>query len=88
MKGHIIATTISFILFSLIAFFGVSEYVDYRIKQSLAEELVIEPKHITFLNGKGDVCEDDQFLFDEELGICINNIAFGQFSDTDVEEHN
>lgn len=88
MKGPIIATTISFILFSLIAFLGVSEYVDYRIKQSLAEELVIEPKHITFLNGKGDVCEDDQFLFDEELGICINNIAFGQFSDTDVEEHN
>lgn len=87
MKGHLIATTISFILFSLIAFFDVSEYVDYRIKQSLAEELVIEPRHITFLNGEDDVCEDDQFLFDEELGICINNIAFGQFSDTDVENN-
>lgn len=84
MKGHIIATTISFILFSLIAFFVISEYVDYRIKHSLAEELVIEPKHITFLYGKDDVCEDDQFLYNSELGICINNIAFGQFTDTDV----
>lgn len=84
MKGHIIATLISFILFVLIAFFGISEYTDYRIKQSLAEELVIEPEHITFLYGSNDVCEDDQTLWDKELGICINNIAFGQFTDTNV----
>lgn len=64
--------------------FGISEYTDYRIKQSLAQELVIEPEHITFLYGSDDVCEDDQFLYDKELGICINNIAFGQYTDTDV----
>lgn len=87
MKGHIIATILSFILFSLIAFFGISEYVDYRIKQSLAEELVINKEHITFLYGSDDVCEDDQYLYDSKLGICINNIAFGQFTDTDVENN-
>lgn len=65
-------------------FFGISEYADYQIKQSLAQELVIEPEHITFLYGSDDVCEDDQTLWDKELGICINNIAFGQFTDTDV----
>jgi len=84
MKGHIIVSTLSFILFLLIAFFGISEYVDYRIKIELSEELVIEPKHITFLYREGDTCEDDQFLYDSKLGICINNIAFGQFTDTDV----
>lgn len=87
MKGHIIAPTISFILFAIITFFGISEYIDYCIQTKLAEELMIDKKHITFLYGSDDVCEDDQFLYDDKLGICINNIAFGQFTDTDVEKN-
>lgn len=65
-------------------FFGVSEYVDNEIKDNLSRELNIDKEHITFLYGKGDMCEEDQTLWDSKLGICIDNIAFEQFTDTDV----
>ena len=69
---------------STIAFYATSEYVDYRIKEDLAYELNINKEHITFLYSKDEECEEDQYLYDPKLGICIDNIAFDSFTDTDV----
>ena len=66
------------------ASYAYSEYVDYRIKSDLAYELNIHPSNIAFLYNKDDECEEDETLYDTDLGICINNNAFGLHTDTNV----